>query len=205
MPTGVLRAVHASGGRPVHDRHRPSAPSPDPCLVPSMTPSRLTAMMLVLVDRRVGQWPTTPMPATFSTADLAERLQRGREHRLDLSLLRDVGVERDECVAQLPGGLLLPAADVGAEHPAPSRTNTRADARHARAGTGDDGDSSFELSHARGSRELERSLQFRVGGGGRTKTRGWPIPDDPEPRPPRSARVSWTRRSRSCSATGMPR
>ena len=53
------------------------------------------------------------------------------------------------------------------------------------------------------SRELERSLQFSCRASGRrTKTRGWPIPDDPEPRPPRSAPVSWTRRSRSCSSDG---
>ena len=48
--------------------------------------------------------------------DATERLQRGREHRLDLFLLRDVDAERHHRVAEPARGLLLTSADVGGEH-----------------------------------------------------------------------------------------
>ena len=81
-----------------------------PCLVPSITPRRLTDMIaVVLLDRGVGQRTAAPDAGDVEHGvDLAERLHRGGEHRFDVGLLRDVGVERDERVAQLLGRLLSP-------------------------------------------------------------------------------------------------
>ena len=81
--------------------------------------------------------------------DLAERLQRSGEHRLDARLLRDVGVERDERVAEFLGRLLLSAAHVGAEDPRTfAHEDTGGGARHARSRTGDDRHFAVEFTHA---------------------------------------------------------
>ena len=110
-----------------------------PCLVPSITPLRLTAMTRSYSSTRdVGERRGAADAGDVEHGvDPAERLERGGEHRLDRRLVGDVHPERHDRVAERRGRLLLAAADVGGEHlgalphehlgrrPRPSRTRLR--------------------------------------------------------------------------------
>ena len=180
-----------------------------PCLVPSITPKRLTDMIRSYsVDRGVRKRTATADAGDVQARRrLAERLHRRGEHRFDVGLLRHVGMERDERVAELLGRLLLPTAHVSPEHTgALPHEHACRGASHSRTGTGDD--CNFCLRVLPWSRFLpakwsERS-NFHSSGGppGVLQLTHGRAPAARAPPPPRSAHASSTRLSTSCSRDG---
>ena len=106
---------------------------------------------VIFVERDVGEHATASEAGDVQHGiDAPEPVARGREHRLDLGLVRDVAVERGDGVAELVGRLLLPSADVDREHLGTfPHEHLGRGLRHTGAGTGDDGHLSVELSHSR--------------------------------------------------------
>ena len=72
---------------------------------------------VVVLHRHVGDEPAGADARDVAEDVEAPELRHGTlDHRLDVGLLGDVGVERDDRVADLGGGVLLGAADVGRQH-----------------------------------------------------------------------------------------
>ena len=120
------------------------------CFVHSVTPSRLTEMIRWKSSTvtSASLWePETP--ATLRTAStLPYRSIAAANIASTSASSRDIGLERDEPRSEVPRGLLLASADIGAEH-AGALAHERLGRGAADAGTsaGDHGDLAVEFSH----------------------------------------------------------
>ena len=121
-----------------------------PCLVPSMTPLRSTAITRSYSSSVMSATACAPpMPATLhTTSTLPNESSGGREHGLDLGLVGHVDRERDAGGAQLRGRLLLTPAHVGGEdlRALPHEHRGRRPG-HPGPGPGEHRDLAVELAH----------------------------------------------------------
>ena len=141
---------------PVDDQLR-MAPPPvgsivrRPCLVPSITPVRFTAMnrsYSSTVGSASGE--CAPMPATLRTASTWPNSLTAAANiaSTEASSVTSTWNGADG-VTERGGGVVLPAADVGGQHLGPfPDEHLGGGPSHAGTGAGDDGDLSLELCHA---------------------------------------------------------
>jgi hypothetical protein len=101
---------------------------------------------VVVVHGDVGGERAGPDAGDVAQHVEAPELRHGPfDHRLDVRLVGDVGMERDHGVAGFGGGVLLGAADVGRQHlRALTGEQHRRRLGHPRSGAGDHGDLAVE-------------------------------------------------------------